>query len=161
MAASVSVKDQLSLLFHPDTTQALLDLSDPTKSMSLRIVGGNGPGKSDIVAQLYPPGGLHRHSFPVMFGIIVGNDNYYLKIMVSMIDARDGGDGLILGFMAYDHWHKICEKTGINIEPQQSNVAIKYNPGTREGVVRLYKEAYAVIATYCKLNIADDEKEFS
>lgn len=147
MTTRVSIQEQLALLFHPSTVQALLDLSDPFKSVSLPVATGKAPGRLDIVYQLYPPAGVHRNSFPATFTVGIGSRYHDLKVMVSMVDTCDGGDGLIFGYLAFDYWQRISKKSGLQVDSQQHYVAIGYNPVTRDGDVRVYKEVYAALYT--------------
>jgi hypothetical protein len=135
----------LHTFFHPDTLQAFLNLSDPEKSTMLSISTGKAPGKMDIVCQLYPPMGIHRNSFPVVFKIAIGIRYHDLKVMVSMVDVRDDGEGLIFGYLAYDYWHKILDRMSAKTDSRKNFVAAVYNPVTREGCVHLSNEVYAVL----------------
>ncbi len=134
-------------LLHPSTVRALLDLSDPRKSVCRPLSKGKAAGKLELIYQLFPPVGVHRNSIPASFTLVLDDwVTFQLDLMVGMVgDLDGGGDGLIFGFIAHDQWAELEAETGIDIETSQHWAAVKYNPTTREGSVYLYKEAYAVI----------------
>jgi hypothetical protein len=142
--------------FHPQVLQALSDLIDPEKSVCLPLEIGRAAGKLDLIHQMYPPEGVHRSQIPARYTFIL--DGYggsafpikvteELKLMVSLVDTGDGGDGLIFGYIVREHWKEI--------ESPYRFVAVKYNPVSRKGFVYLYKEAYNVLK---EINKDDLEK---
>lgn len=135
-------------LLHDRTVQALLDLSNPKKSVCLPLVKGKAAGKLDLIYQLFPPRGVHPNSIPATYTFVLDEwVTHEIELMVSMVGDRNNGlDDLTFGFISHDHWCQLKEQTGTDTSDAQTHfVAVKYNPTTREGFIYLYKEAYAII----------------
>lgn len=134
-------------LLHVRTIQALLDLSNPNKSVCLPLVKGKAAGKMELIYQLYPPRDVHRNSIPATYTFVLEDwVTEEIGLMVSMVDTGDGGDGMIFGFISHDCWCSLRDRAEMDTpDAQQHYVVVKYNPTTREGFIYFYKEAYALI----------------
>lgn len=136
-------------LFHPQTVQSLLDLSNTSRAKCLPLMRGGAPGKLDLIYQLFPPKGVHRNETAVSYTIIV--DEYdrapvteTLKLMVSLVDSNDGSD-LVFGFLAHDYLQELSESTGLRLETRFCDAAVQYNSVTREGFAYLHNGIWPLI----------------
>lgn len=141
-------------LFHPRVVRALIDFSDPRKTVRRPLVKGQAAGKMDLIYQLYPPREVHRNSIPAEYAFVLEDwVTHKIALMVSMVDTADQGEGLVFGFIAHDHWQKISRGYELEVDGQHHFVVVKYNPVIREGDIYLYKEAYAVIEALYKKDL--------